>query len=1733
MNGPPVHAPTGEESPEEVRDWLVRCLERDIIGPSWIEGTTDADHEEELDVGASGDPSRFYLTGMLAPQKVVAVDEKDIPPEHLAGSSSGSDEGGTGSENDDPHRDSVAESESWNETGAMGLTVRPENPNSPIVIHVKWGQYSKVKENDVRIWKRTPHNHSFECVPSNVPEDAGLDVVFPSEVDGVRLLVERSGPAEGPLITVRLANMRQTPSPRYASKAEAVMYQTQLILEGEFQDARTNEIQDDLSMDLLYRHSQVFARGHMVAVDWNEGGTKVWTSFLARHLVPEMAFNDELGQLLPDIADLANMDGVHGGLDSLLEFIGRFEAWGNDSRGRAREEGLGQALLDQFERNFEILCTNVRRMRGGIEFLKDNDVALRAFVFANQSIMESQRSASLADEHRIEAFTWKPFQIAFILLNLRGVADDESEDRAIVDLAWFPTGGGKTEAYLGLIAFASFLRRLEERAADGARRAPGITAIMRYTLRLLTADQAARLVRLIGGMNAVADSQHLGVEAGFVPFRVGMWIGKDASPNRLYEHPRQTTAESLILRAREGHPSRASTIAPFATCPWCGDASVGDVATYDILTEGWSSPRPRVMTRCRNAECAFAAEVPFTAVDDDLYLNPPTVLLATADKFVQAAYNPTARCVTDEFNPLEYSVRRMLGMEVGECIDAPKPPDLIVQDELHLLSGPLGTMAGLLETALAVSWQHTSGHVPKYIAATATIRGAERDVGLMYGRNLNVFPPPLLDASDNFFSSESPTRGRLHIGVLAGGGRARSALEQVAASMLASSTVARNSGVREESVDPYWTLVMYYNSLRELGSGMTAVQQNVPRWMSQYGGEYGLREFNAQPIELTSRRSSAELSEYRGRLNHTLGSGLPTVDVLHTSNMFQVGIDIKRLGVMTIVGQPRSNSEYIQSSGRVGRGKGPGLVMSLLRDRFPRDLSHFELFKSFHQEFFRHVDRTSITPFALRAVDRGAPTILMLLLRMTSPILAPNRGLMMLREHTHRERGRRVVDEFTTAIRERMRYDEGDLDPNILEQGIDKINAEWQVMAVAAREHHTNHGKELHWIIWNRIGAAPTSSSFFSSPFRTPDPTGIEDLRSGLSSLRDISEEVLMYEQGPEFRKMSSLPETHLFGHAAPGSVWEKDGMSWMTLGVPLWEMADNGFNGAQDGGLAINEPMLEQLYGRAVQLLKPPRASPEKMFSGREDRHVAVQQVRFPRTWICSGNPAHVENRAGRQEREDGAGALVVYCARQGCNHKAHTGRFISACSNGHVTEFDYHRWVHGAGSNCKYQDARLEIQYGANAAFTLDDWVVKCTADGCNANRSMKDVPWVRADEDRAWRCSGDRPWIKLYGAEARETCEERLVHLQVGNTAVTYPKRAQVLLIPPKVGWDVGDNPMYSFIRAQTERESDWPRVEQFLERDLEKTGFDTIDELILQIEEYWGADEVGLSFETLRSHERMGIIHGHGGRHSPDRFVARDVAGGVAGRPEEWADQRFPVRQLVRLDRLTVLNVLEGFSRVNGAGETQAIDDAEHRNLGGHNPFSMAMYNNGEGVFFDLKPEWLSGIAAHRMHGLGRDHGGMVFAKERMHEGMTRTIPALNDASPLYMSAFTVLHTLSHMLIKEFSAMSGFSLGSLAERLYLEVNEEGNAVAAAAILLYTSSPSADGTLGGLVQQAASVERVTNLINLSLEKLLACSNDPVCMDHAPRSGSENGAACHACVLLPETACEFSNLGLDRRWD
>ena len=453
-----------EHSPEAIRDWVRKCLERDLIGPYWEEDSETTNEYEILDVGGSGAPNRYYLTGMLAPQYGDDTSTEDIPPELKHGSSSSSDEGGVGSENDDPSDESVDEKQSWTDSGAMGLTVRPLALDNSFNITVSWGEYVSDKDSNGRVWKRTPFLFEFDCIPSEIPHGERKYLDFPEgEAEGVVLLVERTGSDSEPLITIRLANMRT----RNPSKAANTLYQTKIKLVGKFRDARSPSAQDDVLMDLLYRNSEVFARGHMVAVDWNHDGSKIWTTFLARHLVPEMVFKEELGRMLPNIELLANESEVHRALEDLREFVNAFQKWGQESKIRAQEENLSTELMKQFEENHTTLQSNVSRMGDGIEFLQNNKQALEAFVLANRAIIESQRHETLAEEYRIPNFTWKPFQIAFILLNLRGTVDKEHQRREMVDLAYFQLAVEKLRLILDLLHLHHFSGEFQNKHKGG------------------------------------------------------------------------------------------------------------------------------------------------------------------------------------------------------------------------------------------------------------------------------------------------------------------------------------------------------------------------------------------------------------------------------------------------------------------------------------------------------------------------------------------------------------------------------------------------------------------------------------------------------------------------------------------------------------------------------------------------------------------------------------------------------------------------------------------------------------------------------------------------------------------------------------------------------------------------------------------------------------------------------------------------------------------------------------------------------------------------------------------------------------------------------------------------------------------------------------------------------------------------------------------------------------------
>ncbi|MBI4860174.1 MAG: DUF1998 domain-containing protein [Candidatus Riflebacteria bacterium] len=349
-----------------------------------------------------------------------------------------------------------------------------------------------------------------------------------------------------------------------------------------------------------------------------------------------------------------------------------------------------------------------------------------------------------------------------------------------------------------------------------------------------------------------------------------------------------------------------------------------------------------------------------------------------------------------------------------------RPPDLIIQDELHLISGPLGTLAGLYETAVdhLCTWEVDGRKVrPKVIASTATVRRALAQVHSLFLRRVNVFPPHGLDAGDNFFSvqrrpsTEAP--GRLYLGLCAPGRRMTTALVRLYVGLLCAAQVIHEKYGR--SADPWMTLVGYFSSLRELGGTRRLVDDQVqPRVRRMDSRGLAARQIEVDTVkELTSRLSAAQIPEIldfvetpfdpavqarrKQMVRQGVREGLPLkpVDVLLATNMISVGVDVRRLGLMAVLSQPKTTAEYIQATSRVGRAS-PGLVCVLYNWSRPRDLSHYEAFEHYHATFYKHVEALSITPFAPRAIDRGLAALLVSLVRLASPELNDNSAAAQL-----------------------------------------------------------------------------------------------------------------------------------------------------------------------------------------------------------------------------------------------------------------------------------------------------------------------------------------------------------------------------------------------------------------------------------------------------------------------------------------------------------------------------------------------------------------------------------------------------------------------------------------------------------------------------------------------------------------------------------------------------------------
>ncbi|MEU1734357.1 helicase-related protein [Streptosporangium sp. NPDC020145] len=744
--------------------------------------------------------------------------------------------------------------------------------------------------------------------------------------------------------------------------AQIMEYDTTRLFVG---DPETAELR------LRFRNRKVYAVGHGMAADWDFTGdrcTEIFLDPVPAFVVPAVETTGfaegtaEAGSL--KLAHLLRMDSdSEPVLRSLDAFVDAFAEWANGQTRRAEE------FTDEIEVARRIAARSqdaVERMRAGVALLRDpSQGRLRTAFSLGMTAMRLQMRQSSITRDGPEGGSkephWRPFQLGFLLVSLASAVDEKHADRDLVDLIWFPTGGGKTEAYLGLAAIEVFRRRLAYGTAGG-----GTAVITRYTLRLLTSQQFQRAAALICAMELLrrTDSR----VRGMTPFTIGLWVGNEVTPGTRSEA--QAALERLLKAAR---PEEANQF-QVESCPWCLTPMLPKAKSAKSQDYGMRLLGKDVILHCVDDSCQFSDELPLVVVDDVLYDDPPTILLATVDKFARLQFKPAAG--------------RLLGL--GTMF---KQPSMVIQDELHLLSGPLGTTVAVFDAVIQLLLSRT-GSSPKIVASTATIRASDDQVQGLYGRKVVLYPPSGLDDDRTFFSRPVENgEGRLYVGLMPQSVSQPSAVISAVTPLVEMPEVLSAGREVVAARDAYWTLVMYHNSLRELGRTGTLVVDDVRARLEPRAERLGLplRPVRAgRVLELTSRKGAEELPGDLRALRISVDESPEAIDVVLSSNMLSVGIDIPRLALMLMVGQPKTTAEYIQATSRVGRGDTKGIVVTLFRSSRARDRSHFETFHGYHEALYRSVEPTSVTPWSLSSRERSLAGALVALVRQSFTPLADN-----------------------------------------------------------------------------------------------------------------------------------------------------------------------------------------------------------------------------------------------------------------------------------------------------------------------------------------------------------------------------------------------------------------------------------------------------------------------------------------------------------------------------------------------------------------------------------------------------------------------------------------------------------------------------------------------------------------------------------------------------------------------
>ena len=1011
---------------EDIRSELIEEVRNFLVGPVT---------EDEI-LPLRNPPTEMYTSGILFP-KGSETDETDNDDD---------------SDNDDSESVPVlegtdSESKKTLRPNSIGLRTIIGPESGAVKIEIQYGKYANTSKG----WERYKLDDGKRTFNIELSDNRGEFEIKDSSGETESLVSWTF--FKNRVLNVFLENSRH----RYVSETDwqhaydinisNTIFQPEIKISGDhgtFENmesrSRFTSADDDL-FDLLYSDKKIFGMGFGCAAEWSDDDRPnlVRTSIVPVFQEPAIKkFADDGDSEHPQSIDMYELGCFDNGLNefeknslqikSLLSpLISQYSKW------IERQKSLVAEMSDlkmkgPAEKNICDCEHSLKRMSEGLSLLSEpkNQNLVKAFVIANRAMLFQRirfryalgkfKGRDIAEPmpKKGEVY-WYPFQIAFLLMSIGWINDRKHPDNLDADLIWFPTGGGKTEAYLGISAMVMVFRRLNGKGPDKLD-GHGVSVIMRYTLRLLTLQQFERASTLICALEYVRRKDR-DSGLGSKPFLIGLWVGQSLTPNWY------SSSKSALDDLQQNPRSQTPNGSPWQTsyCPWCGHKVFPKNYKFDKETK-WT------LLRCSNdsSTCIFtgrnfdsSASLPIVTVDSDIYTRCPSMIVSTVDKFARMPFRPEITnlfgnakryCKLHGFLPKHKSGGICLentGSHRGGKGDVRNisqsetaPPDLFIQDELHLISGPLGSLVGLYETAISYASQRlVEGKkvVPKVIASTATIKGGGEQIRRIFDRNsTRTFPPPGISRKDSFFWWEGGGNGRIFCGLSFSTRSAKYSLARIYAAILQRMRILSESAkFTENEINNYWTLVGYFNSIRELGGANRLVEDDVIKNINFLADQIHKKQFGARVPgtqrngidELTSRKTQREINDIRDALEIPYPSD-DVMNILLASNMISVGIDIDRLSVMVVNGQPKSSTEYIQAVGRIGRREeSPGIVFTFLNPYKPRDLSHYENFVGFHSTIQKYVEPTIVTPFSVSCYRRGAHAVLIAMIRMTNEFL--------------------------------------------------------------------------------------------------------------------------------------------------------------------------------------------------------------------------------------------------------------------------------------------------------------------------------------------------------------------------------------------------------------------------------------------------------------------------------------------------------------------------------------------------------------------------------------------------------------------------------------------------------------------------------------------------------------------------------------------------------------------------